>query len=590
MWFRLTSAGFVVSLCMIITATLHAQLSPGDLTKGHASLEGIQNCTQCHDVGQKLDGSKCLACHVELKTRVDQGKGFHASQKVKSKECIACHFDHKGRDFNIIYWEGGKDHFDHDLTGYKLEGKHQTDKCETCHQPGQIVDALVQGQAGKTLSLKNTFLGLSQDCKSCHFDEHRGQLKQDCITCHDFEDWKKSSERQFDHGKAAYKLTGLHVQVECVKCHALTKDPKPMKNGKTDADYFKYKPLAFQNCTSCHKDVHENRFGQKCTQCHSTLGWKFISGKDFDHSLTLYPLVGKHAAVSCEACHQPDLKKLPVYKGLPFGKCADCHRDEHVGQLTARTDSGSCESCHGLTGFVPSTFTVERHNTESKYQLLGQHSKTLCAQCHPKTSPADFERRTGIPAPPDSTVILHFTDQRCASCHEDIHRGQFMKKVQEQDCAACHRTTTWKELVFDHAKDASFALLGKHKEIECKKCHPTLDEGTPIQRVLYKPLRTYCESCHKDTHEGQFGLRKQMTDLEPSTSCESCHTSDAWKPSIFDHLKSRFVLTGAHEKVLCEKCHPQVIIRSDSLNTLYKPIDTACASCHPDIHEGAFER
>ena len=58
------------------------QISPGELAEPHAQLEGMSNCTQCHDLGEHVSDSKCLACHKELKTRVDQKKGFHSSLKV----------------------------------------------------------------------------------------------------------------------------------------------------------------------------------------------------------------------------------------------------------------------------------------------------------------------------------------------------------------------------------------------------------------------------------------------------------------------------------------------------------------------------
>ena len=43
-----------------------AQISPGDLSKAHASLEGVSNCTKCHTVGKKVTSEKCLDCHKEI--------------------------------------------------------------------------------------------------------------------------------------------------------------------------------------------------------------------------------------------------------------------------------------------------------------------------------------------------------------------------------------------------------------------------------------------------------------------------------------------------------------------------------------------
>ena len=38
------------SLCIRVS---NAQISPGELTKSHAHLEGMLNCTKCHVLGDK---------------------------------------------------------------------------------------------------------------------------------------------------------------------------------------------------------------------------------------------------------------------------------------------------------------------------------------------------------------------------------------------------------------------------------------------------------------------------------------------------------------------------------------------------------
>lgn len=578
-------------LLTALSANIYAQFSPGELTNAHASLEGTDNCTQCHDVGQKINGERCLVCHVELKTRIDVNKGYHAATSVRAKECISCHFEHKGRNFKMIKWDGGKENFNHGLTGYQLEGKHKTDWCEKCHKPEQIVDAVVRNQAGVSVSLKNTYLGLSQECTTCHFDEHRKQLDAKCGQCHDFENWKESIKKKFDHEKTKYPLVGLHRNVECVKCHVMTSDPQKQPDGSIDKDFANYKKLDFSNCTPCHKDPHQNKFGPNCVKCHDPLGWTHVVMVGFDHSKTKYPLIGKHRIVDCEKCHQPDLKKPALYKNMKFTNCTDCHADTHAGQFAQRADNGRCEACHNESGFVPSLFTVERHNLETKYILTASHIKPACDKCHVKLAPAEFKLRSGFAAPGDSTaMIFKFNDKKCSFCHADIHRGQFTEKLKKQDCDICHKVEGWKDLKFDHNKDSEFALSGKHKDQKCEKCHKLIDENTELKRVLYKPVSKFCESCHIDLHEGQFAKKSDLTESHHLTRCEDCHNAERFKPAVFDHNKqSQYPLTGAHQKVDCVKCHVLTRIQSDSLITLYKPVATDCASCHPDKHEGVFE-
>ena len=119
--------GFFLLAFLLFAGPLFGQISPGDLTKAHAHLEGLKNCTKCHILSEKETTSKCLECHKEIKLLIDQNKGYHASLEAKGKKCAECHGEHFGRDFKIINFN--QDKFDHRLAGYKLEGKHAALKC-----------------------------------------------------------------------------------------------------------------------------------------------------------------------------------------------------------------------------------------------------------------------------------------------------------------------------------------------------------------------------------------------------------------------------------------------------------------------------
>ena len=104
-----------------------SQISPGKLTKAHAHLEGISQCTACHDLGAKVSEKKCLQCHTALNARVSKNSGYHASKDIKGKSCIACHSEHHGLNFEMIRFD--KATFNHDLTGYSLKGAHKKQDC-----------------------------------------------------------------------------------------------------------------------------------------------------------------------------------------------------------------------------------------------------------------------------------------------------------------------------------------------------------------------------------------------------------------------------------------------------------------------------
>ncbi len=224
---------------------LLGQISPGDLTTAHSKLEGMSNCTKCHVLGEKVVNSKCLDCHTEINYLMNKGKGYHASPDVKGKECVTCHSEHNGRDFRIINFNPKK--FDHNKAGYSLTGKHARIECNNCHQPKFISDTNVK-------RLKNTYLGLTENCYTCHEDYHQNTLGNDCSSCHNTLNFKPAAK--FDHSTASFRLTGAHEKVDCVKCHV-----KETRNGK---DFQVFKGVIFESCESCHKDVHKGKFGKNC--------------------------------------------------------------------------------------------------------------------------------------------------------------------------------------------------------------------------------------------------------------------------------------------------------------------------------------
>ncbi|MBL7959585.1 hypothetical protein JNL27_05030 [bacterium] len=567
---------------MFSSKVVFPQFSPGDLSKAHAHLEGLDNCTQCHDLGKKINGGKCLQCHVLIKTRIDHNIGFHSSSQVRNKECIQCHTEHRGYGFDMIKWESGRSGFDHVQTGYLLEGKHKTAKCESCHKPEHIKDAAVRSRTNDDQYLSKTFLGLTQQCSNCHFDEHRNHLSQLCIKCHDFENWKTSAEQKFDHSATRFPLTGKHSLAACLQCHPLTLDSKQKPGGGVDLDYLKFTNIKFDKCTACHTDPHNNAFGQKCEKCHVPGGWQNVIISGFDHSKTNFPLTGKHLVVNCEKCHQPDIRKKAAYKNIKHDECRDCHTDIHAGQFAERADKGKCESCHNTKGFIPSQYSITRHN-QIKFQLTGAHAAVTCIQCHVTLSPSEFILKIGTSIKPaDSTTVFRFASLACASCHADIHKEQFKEKIDRTGCESCHKADSWSALIFDHNKDSKFPLNNKHAGIACSKCHLPDPEYAPY--LKYKGTSSLCESCHFDVHFGQFAQYQELGSDHPITLCDRCHSDAGFKHLNFDHsAKSRFTLTGAHEKVACSKCHRAVTLNNGMTTIVYKPIEIKCSSCHANL-------
>ncbi len=568
--------------------------SPGPLARPHEKLEGLPNCTKCHVAGKQLSADRCLECHQEVRTRIAEGKGFHGRIPASERECENCHHEHQGRDFSLVDWgAGGERRFDHGKTGYPLRGKHAKIECAACHEPRRMVGAPAREVAGKG---RKTFLGLPLACADCHFDEHRGQASRDCQRCHDERAWKPAPG--FDHRKTAYPLEGLHARVACAKCHQSETDAagKRAFPAAVSERFIRFKPVAHAACTDCHKDPHQNRFGQSCTTCHSPAGWKKLrpAGQAVGfHDKTRYPLRGRHIEVACRSCHGPfPGQKAARYKGLVFNACADCHADAHVGQMgKSGSPASACDRCHTVDGFQPVRFDLADH-ARTRYPLEGGHRAVACARCHPNDPSLERKLPAAVRAGLERQrrpvkVSLLRVDRgidaaRCQACHRDVHAGQFAARVEKGGCQACHQLASFKQLRFDHERDSRFPLLGKHAKAACAACHRAVP-GPKGPVVRYRPLDMACAACHADPHAGQFAAKG-------ATDCRGCHGADDWKKTLFSHAPpfTAFRLEGKHVQVTCVKCHPAVVVARGVQVARYKGLPTACEGCHQDFHRGAF--
>jgi hypothetical protein len=262
-----------------------------------------------------------------------------------------------------------------------LIGKHAATKCEGCHGSG------------------NAIKKPPRTCIGCHAqdDSHKGKNGSDCAQCHNSKDWKITS---FDHDTMTrFALKGAHKTVACEACH---KQPTHVV-------------MPPSTCVGCHKDddPHAGNLGTDCASCHGVSSWK--EGVMFDHALTRFPLVGKHATVACTACHADRGYRS---KGIT---CQSCHRDDH--HLGTLGSSSPCSKCHSVTGWKSWRFD---HDVETSFVLTGRHKGLICSACHKKgIEPAD-------------------TATECVSCHQknDIHRGNF-----GTNCARCHVTTSFSEII-----------------------------------------------------------------------------------------------------------------------------------------------
>lgn len=599
-----------IVLSMSFLPGLHAQLSPGDLTRSHANLEGISNCTQCHTLGEKVSNDKCLACHKEIKGLISRQAGYHASKEVRGKGCAECHSEHHGRNFDMVRFDEAN--FNHNLVGYELTGAHRRIDCRDCHIPDLIDEPDLKKR-------KETFLGLNRDCAACHDDYHQKTLSNNCASCHTTDAFAPASK--FDHSRTEFTLSGKHKEVACIDCHQ-----KETRNGKvfqvfagvesgncnschsdahqnnlgqnckechTEQSFtslariknFNHSQTNFQlkgahnrincaachnmdalperifqdrlgvhanDCNTCHQDVHDAKFGANCVECHNEQSFQRVSMARFNHGLTDFTLKGKHVVVDCRKCHVES-----YLKPLPHNLCASCHSDYHEGQFILKNYKSDCADCHIEDGFEITSFTFEDH-ANTIFPLEGAHLATPCFACHQKESGAKWQfANIGI---------------RCANCHEDVHAGYLKEKYYPaQSCEHCHSAENWEENHFNHNL-TGFGLSGAHARQKCMACHRVEDESRQNKYEGFAKTSAVCASCHQDSHGGQF-IKKGNTD------CARCHGFENWAITNFNHDKTAFKLEGKHAEIACEACHKPVEANGKIL-TQYKFKSFQCVDCH----------
>lgn len=363
------------------------------LRGAHASA----SCASCHGDapheprwrGQAPELAACAGCHThphgaELLAAATATQGPAAG-------CAGCHGD-SDRDFRTGTMPAAL----HAATGFPLVVPHADLACAKCHQ-GEERTARFPGRD-------------AADCRACHRDVHRGEFAlesryQQCTACHLATSFAPPQFGLAAHRRTAFPLTGAHDAVGCVACHKEVKDGVRKFRG-TPAE-----------CSACHVDVHRGAFDRPgrprvqdgkrgCVRCHDTSSFSPVVGA-FDHALwTGYELIGAHTRVDCAACHPraagpatTATRRLGVVAGT---RCADCHRDVHLGQFEVggRTD---CTRCHEAASFRE----VHIDHQQTRFPLDAVHRVVACAKCH-------REYGTGE----DRVVRYKPLGLECGNCHQ----------------------------------------------------------------------------------------------------------------------------------------------------------------------------
>ncbi|RJP73712.1 MAG: hypothetical protein C4532_04090 [Candidatus Abyssobacteria bacterium SURF_17] len=450
-------------------------------------------------------------------------------------ECETCH--------STTSWKGLRAdlRFDHDETGFRLDGAHGRADCIGCH-------------------VSPVFNHVSTACVDCHADHHEGQLGNNCSDCHTPRDWRPRQDVLMQHAERGFPLTGVHAVADCEACHH-GRDRQEYVGTPTDCEPCHRSALL----TATDPDHMQPAFQANCEQCHHP-AFGTWTRTTYEHPAS-FPLTGAHRLLDCSSCHAAG------FAGTP-NSCYDCHSSDYAAATDPNHQLGgfatTCGDCHSTSAWVPSSFD----HTATGFPLTGAHLQASCTSCH-----ADgYAGTSGF----------------CYDCHGGDYAATTDPNHQlagfATTCGDCHSTSAWEPAAFDHNTTA-FPLTGRHLTVTCISCHESTYTGTP----------SICYACHRTDFEATTDPNHSAA-MFP-TDCESCHTTDGWSPSTWDHDALYFpIYSGAHRnrwsdcvechtvasdfsRFDCTACHEhnQTDMDDKHLGEVpgYQYLSSACYECHP---------
>lgn len=360
-----------------------------ELNGAHAII--ANDCVECHNGDYNNTPETCVGCHQDEYDNASEPNHIVADFPT---DCIECHSENS--------WEPAT--YDHDGQYFPIySGEHEGewDACIDCHiNPSNFAE---------------------YTCVTCHEDgesseQHIGVSgyiyeSSACFACHP----TGSGEEGFNHDETQFSLTGEHLMVDCIECHA---------------DGYAGTPT---DCNSCHNVDYNNTtnpnhteigISTDCIACHTTEP-EWIPAT-FENHNDYYPLNGAHATIAndCVECHNGDYTATP-------NTCIGCHLSDY--NATTDPDHSTaqfptdCIACHSESVWDPSTFD---HDAMYFPIYSGDHDGEWnnCATCH--------------------TNATNYAEYNCFECHtnpttDDIHDHpgdpEFNDYVYDSyACVACH--------------------------------------------------------------------------------------------------------------------------------------------------------
>ena len=316
------------------------------------------------------------------------------------------------------------------------------------------------------------------------------------------------------------------------------------------------------NCLECHSD-----------QIDASPGPGKIPGKSLNHIAS---------TSRCETCHTPlGFNIVPfVDHQEVFGTCSQCHNGViAVGksEFHQPTDA-ECDNCHNTTAFF-------ELGADGKFDHTGITGG--CSACH-NGSTAIGKTPTATDNPPGTHPV---TSAECISCHTTAsflgaYPDHTDPAIIGPGCNSCHGVSSTDNIT-DPTVDHPVMTRVDTTEIDCGYCHgiATFSLNGIFNHGLVDPAVLTCATCHNDTNSIKAPGRTPIPPHPDRIDCESCHTTDAFKPATsFDHND----LVANPQR--CDTCHgvsasgkPADVFGPGGTPLIYTHMPTGardCGDCH----------
>ena len=375
-----------------------------------------------------------------------------------------------------------------------------------------------------------TMVSHAQAGDATHVDNPHGKFKEDCQLCHTSKGWKDVKiSPKFDHGKYGFPLKGAHASANCMGCHVTLEFAQ-----------------SNTRCASCHQDPHQGEMGSDCARCHGARSFLDRAPMVRAHAQTRFPLSGTHLSVDCEDCHKPAAQGQMQFVATNT-QCYGCHQAQFE-TAPGHVSSGystQCQTCHTTTRWnILLNGRGAFDHAGAGFPLNGAHSLSVrqcddchhgtyvgtskdCASCHTTSTPGFNSPGAGAPA--HNTTF--FPPAQCATCH----------------AAAAANLTSWSGGTYTHQV---MQLTNAHAGRACEDCH----------KGNYTTVAFNCYACHQPAYAaGTPVIHTPANFPTDNASCQNCHNTTAWSPSLFpaNHSTTAFAANfkGAHLALACTDCH-----------------------------------